>query len=117
PLIVRAHDRQPELVTHKGTDRPPSHLFHSLGRGKVDRHMEPFFIEILPEHDEERRLSSHEGEEFIVVVCGTIEVIYGTETHILEAGDSIYYNSVVPHYVSSANGEGASIYAVLYLPE
>ena len=79
--------------------------------------MEPFFIEILPEHDEERRLSSHEGEEFIVVVCGTIEVIYGTETHILETGDSIYYNSVVPHYVSSANGKEASIYAVLYLPE
>jgi len=50
-------------------------------------------------------------------VCGTIEVIYGTETHILEAGDSIYYNSVVPHYVSSANGKEASIYAVLYLPE
>ncbi len=107
PLIVRAHDRQPELVTHKGTDRPPSHLFHSLGRGKVDRHMEPFFIEILPEHDEERRLSSHEGEEFIVVVCGTIEVITALKHISSKLGDSIYYNSVVPHYVSSANGEGA----------
>ena len=40
----------------------------------------------------------------------------GTEVHILKAGDSIYYNSVVPHYVG-CKGDRAEIYAVLYLPE
>jgi quercetin dioxygenase-like cupin family protein len=62
-------------------------------------------------------LSSHEGEEFIVVVSGEVEIIYGQETHVLKPGDSIYYNSIVPHHVSSRNNKKAEIYAVLYFPE
>ncbi len=116
PLIVRRGDRREELSMLKGKDKPAALKFHSLGRGKSDRHMEPFYIEILPESAHDKKLSSHEGEEFIVVLSGEIEVIYGQETHTLEAGDSIYYNSVVPHYVS-ARGTVAEIYAVLYIPE
>jgi quercetin dioxygenase-like cupin family protein len=36
---------------------------------------------------------------------------------VLHPGDSIYYNSVVPHYVSCAGEEKATIYAVLYFPD
>jgi quercetin dioxygenase-like cupin family protein len=51
------------------------------------------------------------------VVSGRVELIYGKETSILEAGDSVYYNSVVPHCVSCADNAPAAIYAVLYIPE
>jgi len=117
PLILRVEDRREELSMLKGKDKPVSLRFHSLGRGKSDRHMEPFFIEILPESAKDKKLSSHEGEEFIVVLSGEIEVIYGQEAHVLKSGDSIYYNSVVPHFVG-CSGEGkAEIYAVLYIPD
>ncbi len=116
PLIVRREGRKEELSMHKGKDKPVALRFHSLGRGKKDRHMEPFYIEILPEPEEDKKLSFHEGEEFIVVLSGEVEVFYGQEVHILKAGDSIYYNSVVPHYVS-CRGDRAEIYAVLYFPE
>ncbi len=79
--------------------------------------MEPFFVEIMPESAKQKTLSSHEGEEFIVLVSGAVEVIYGNETYELKAGDSIYYNSIVPHYVSCAGEEKAEIYAVIYIPE
>jgi len=46
--------------------------------------MEPFFIEVMPESAAKKTLSSHEGEEWIAVVKGSIEVIYGKETYILE---------------------------------
>jgi len=117
PLVVRLEDRKEELsmLTRKG--RPVALNFYSLGRGKSDRHMEPFFIEVLPESAAEKKLSSHEGEEFIVVLSGEIEVIYGQETHVLKTGDSIYYNSVVPHYLSCRGDHKAEIYAVLYFPE
>ncbi len=116
PLIVRIEDRKQELSLLKGKDKPIALKFHSLGRGKKDRHMEPFYIEILPEPAEDKKLSSHEGEEFIVVLSGEVEIFYGQKTSILKAGDSIYYNSVVPHYVS-CRGSRAEIYAVLYFPE
>jgi len=116
PLVVRRGERKEELSMLKGKDRPVALKFHSLGRGKKDRHMEPFYIEILPEPDEDKKLSSHEGEEFIVVLSGEVEVAYGNDVRVLNAGDSIYYNSVIPHYVS-CRGERAEIYAVLYFPE
>ena len=117
PLIIRRVDRTEELHMLRAKDRPKAMSFYSLGRGKTDRHMEPFFVELLPESAGTPRLSSHEGEEFFVVHAGTVQVVYGTETHLLETGDSIYYNSIVPHYVSCAGSEPASIYAVLYIPE
>ncbi len=116
PLIVRLDQRKEELSMLKGRDRPVALRFHSLGRGKKDRHMEPFYIEIVPEPEYDKKLSSHEGEEFIVVLSGEVEVSYGNEVHLLQAGDSIYYNSAVPHYVSCRSPK-AEIYAVLYFPE
>lgn len=117
PLVIRKSEREEEIRVASDKSNTPALRFHSLGRGKTDRHMEPFFIDILPESAAEKKLSSHEGEEFIVVISGRIEVIHGKETRILEPGDSIYYNSVVPHHVSCVGEEKASIYAVLYFPE
>lgn len=117
PLIIRRDERKEEIITHRGIDKPVSLSFHSLGRGKVDRHMEPFIIEVFPESSKEKILSSHEGEEFIIVNSGKLNVIYGQDVYVLETGDSIYYNSIVPHYVSCHGDEVATITAVLYFPD
>lgn len=116
PLLTRKAERTSELSMLRGKDKPVDLKFYSLGKGKSDRHMEPFFVELLSESAEEKQLSSHEGEEFIVVHNGTVEIIYGDETYLLETGDSIYYNSIVPHCVSCKGAEKAAIYAVLYIP-
>lgn len=113
PLVIRTSDRKQELVMHPGCTDEASHRFHSLGRGKSDRNMEPFFIEMHPEGD--KPLDSHEGEEFMVVISGKMEVVYGEKTMVLEPGDSIYYNSIVPHHVGALEGP-CSIYAVIYFP-
>jgi len=117
PLIIRRRDRSRELSMLRSKNAPVAMQFYSLGRGKTDRHMEPFFVELLPESAVDKNLSSHEGEEFIVVHSGRIEIIYGKEIHQLDVGDSIYYNSVVPHYLSCLGDTPAAIYAVLYFPD
>ena len=61
-------------------------------------------------------LSSHEGEEFIMVMQGTMEICYGKNTYLLEEGDSIYYDSIVPHHVHAYQGQAAKILAVIYTP-
>ncbi len=90
--------------------------FYSLASHKKDRHMEPFLIEVKPGLDKAPVLSSHEGEEFLYVLHGIIEVGYGRETHTLQAGDSIYYDSIVPHEVRAAGDQKACILAVVYAP-
>jgi mannose-6-phosphate isomerase-like protein (cupin superfamily) len=117
PVVTRQQDREEELSMLKGKDKPGALRFFSLGKGKKDRRMEPFFIQIAPDASAEGQPNSHEGEEFIAVVSGRVEVVYGQESYRLEPGDSIYYNSVVPHSVTCLGEEPAEIYAVLYFPE
>ena len=116
PVINRSTDREIDIAMQRARDKRSAFRYHSLGKGKSDRSMEPFFVEITPEPDEDHQLSSHQGEEFILVTAGRIRVVYGQETHILEAGDTIYYNSVVPHYVGVEGDRPATIYAVLHQP-
>lgn len=113
PLIVRSPERREETTPHHGAG-PGNYHYYPLGKGKTDRHMEPLYIEIEP--TTESSLSSHEGEEFIIVVEGEVELTYGKQKHRLKAGDSMYYNSVVPHEVAAAGNARAAIYAVVYTP-
>ncbi|HII99915.1 MAG: hypothetical protein PWQ88_347 [Candidatus Methanomethylophilaceae archaeon] len=112
PLITLNQERRENGASHKG-QVSGHYRYYPLGIGKTDRHMEPFFIVVEP--SEEKVLSSHEGEEFIIVALGEIELIYGNDVYNLKAGDTIYYNSLVPHHVG-AKGERAEIYAVIYTP-
>lgn len=88
--------------------------FHALGAGKIDRNIDPFIIDVNTE-EKDYELSYHEGEEFIYVLEGEIEVEYGKESFKIAAGDSIFYDGVVPHHLHST-GEPAKILAVLYTP-
>ena len=63
----------------------------------VYKRQEPFIIDVAPTDDSDFVLSSHEGEEFIMVMEGTMEISYGKNTYLLEEGDSIYYDSSFPH--------------------
>ena len=113
PLIVRANERKDETEGPRGAGPDHAH-YYALGKGKTDRHMDPMFIEMGP--DQQKQLSSHEGEEFIIVVSGEIVLEYGKKTYNLKPGDTMYYNSIVPHFVGASGGKPASIYAVIFQP-
>lgn len=113
PLIIRMGEREEETASHKGGAEGHYH-YYPLGKGKMDRHMEPFFIEVDP--GQRKSLSSHEGEEFVMVMSGQVELIYGGKTHRLEKWDSMYYNSIVPHHLGASGENSAQILAVVYTP-
>ena len=58
----------------------------------------------------------NEGEEFIYVLEGEIEVIYGKDSFIIGPGDTIFYDSAVPHHLHASTKDDAKILAVLYTP-
>jgi transcriptional regulator with XRE-family HTH domain len=88
--------------------------FNALAADKNGRHMEPFIVTIEPDAQQEK--STHEGEEFIYVMEGALALDYGTTKETLNTGDSVYYDSIVPHKVYSANSEPVKILAVIYTP-
>jgi len=117
PVVVKSGQSDNVMrFSGKNTDFKESKLeFYSLASGKTDRHMEPFLIDVHPPENDDYQLSSHEGEEFIYVMNGEIEVIYGKEKYRVSEGDSIYYDSVVPHDLHAHGGE-AKILALVYTP-
>lgn len=70
--------------------------YHSLSKSKADRHMEPFIVDVEPTEESHFSLSSHEGEEFIYVMEGAVEVCHGKKCHLIKAGDSIF--NVLPEF-------------------
>ena len=90
--------------------------FFPLAEDKSGRHMEPFIIDINSLEDTNYLLSTHEGEEFIYVLSGVIEISYGNDKYLLEEGDSIYYDSIIEHHVHTLPGKTAKILAVVYAP-
>jgi transcriptional regulator with XRE-family HTH domain len=117
PVVTRKSEASDTISFSNNTTRSRKHMeYHSLSKSKADRHMEPFIIDVAPTKNESFILSSHEGEEFIMVLEGMMEISYGKASYLLEEGDSIYYDSIVPHHVHAFEGKSAKILAVIYTP-
>ena len=119
PVITRAGaaGEAARFKTGLPTDSPNEHKglsFRALAAEKGGRHMEPFIVDI--ESDAEQKKSTHEGEEFIYIISGSLALEYGSQSEVLNAGDSVYYDSIVPHRVISADGKPVKILAVIYTP-
>ena len=119
PVVCRAKEREEEtsISVSNGTVDARKHMeYHPMAKQKAGRHMEPFIVDIQPSEEKEFTSSAHEGEEFIYVMQGEIEIDYGKEKYLLKEGDSIYYDSIVKHHIHGAEGKAAKIMAVVYIP-
>jgi transcriptional regulator with XRE-family HTH domain len=101
-------DGKSAKTEHKGLS------FKMLAADKNGRHMEPFIVDIEPNAVQEK--SAHEGEEFIHILAGNLKLEYGTTSETLKPGDSVYYDSIVPHRLISADSQPVKILAVIYTP-
>lgn len=117
PTICRQNEEADTISFSNNALLSRKHMnYRSLAKSKSDRHMEPFIIDVEPIEDINFTLSQHEGEELIYVLEGTMEICYGDQSYILEQGDSIYYDSIIPHHVHAAKGGAAKVLAVIYTP-
>lgn len=117
PVISRKGELRKGISFSTGGKGFNPHLnFHPLAGDKSGRNMEPFIVEIEPSPEPKERSSSHEGEEFLYILSGEIEINYGKEKHKLCQGDSIYFDSIVKHSVWCPGHESAKVLAVVYAP-
>lgn len=113
-LVVRAgsSNRLNRRPQHGGPPQP--YLYHSLAYGKKHKHMEPFLVEFDPQLTSKPHSVHHAGEEFLYVLEGRIELSHGTEVYLLDAGDSVYWDSNEPHSLKALGEQVARGIAVLY---
>lgn len=112
--IVRKADRTTVSRVGPKEGGKSTYTYEALGAGKAGRRMEPFLVRLKPLIDRNVARSSHEGEEFLYVLSGKVEVFLDKFSDVLSEGDCIYYNSTIPHHVHSTEEKEALILAVIY---
>ncbi|MDP0493201.1 MAG: AMP-binding protein, partial [Fusobacterium sp. JB021] len=81
---------------------------------------EPFYVKMPYSKEEQNKpikLSTHNGQELDIVISGKMKMQIGEHVEVLEAGDSVYYNSSTPHGMIATDGDDAEIYAVVIKPD
>ncbi len=81
-----------------------------------DKIAEPFVVTAKfseAEQSEDIHVSSHEGQEFDLVLSGSLKVRIDDHIEILHEGDSIYYDSATPHGMIATGGEDCRFLAVV----
>ena len=58
-------------------------------------------------------LTTHEGQECDIVIRGHMRIQIGGKTEILHAGDTIYYDSSIPHGMIAVDGEDCAFYSIV----
>jgi len=85
--------------------------YEALAHQKSGKNMEPFLL--MPAFDE-KAIFSHDGEEFMYILEGVHEFVYDDKKYTLHEGDSIYFDSRIPHTGRSVGNKRAKILAVMY---
>ena len=109
--ITRKNERRTISRSTSHGGKKQLYIYKSLAPEVKGRHMEALVVQL--EEDPEKEISVHEGEEFIFVLDGVVELGIGEDTFALEPGDSAYYLSTTPHHIAAQSGK-ATILAVLY---
>ena len=117
----------PELsgytVTRRGEGVPivrrKGFVYNRLASRFKNKTVEPFHV-VIPYSEEALsqplHMSSHAGQEMDIVLKGTLRITVGSHTEILHEGDSIYYDSSLPHDEVALGGEDCEIYAFVTAP-
>jgi len=72
-------------------------IYYSLSSLKTRHLIEPFIIRYPVIGKEPIKLFDHFGEEFLFVLKGKMDLVYGKEKIRLKAGDAIHFDPSTPH--------------------
>jgi transcriptional regulator with XRE-family HTH domain len=89
-----------------------AHTYKLLGARGFKSTLEPVHVTIAP-CDDSRDAYAHEGEEFVYVLSGRLVLIVDGVEYRLGAGESIHYQSTIPHTVRNETSEPAEALWVL----
>ena len=106
------------FLTRKGqgvsVERRKAYKYQSLAGGFRGRKAEPFLVLVEPKPDDTPlEKTSHEGQEFNVVVEGSLELTIGKKVLVLNEGDSIYFDASQPHCMRALGGKSVKFLAVI----
>lgn len=114
------HEEQQDahLITRKGEHRTivthhDSSYYKLLHADREERALDMMVITLKAGYTYDKKALSHEGEECGYVLKGTLTVYLNGKDYILQEGDSIHFDSTLPHkYINNGEEDCVSIWAM-----
>ena len=112
-ILVRSNESK--VIDSRYFGREESgYYYEALAYKRSNKYMEPFLVEFKRKRAEKLSYFSHEGEEFIYLLEGTLEFRTETEQYVLYPGDSLYFESSIPHAYRAMGRRNAKALTVVY---
>lgn len=122
PLDVLMFGEEPKMnsyfLTRKGTgisvERTKVYKYQSLASGFRRRIADPFIVTVEPRpEDTPIYYNTHDGQEFNLVIEGHLLLSINGKELILNEGDSLYFDSSLPHGMKALDGKTVKFLAVI----
>jgi transcriptional regulator with XRE-family HTH domain len=112
PLVAVVRKDQRVQLPDRPSAREVTYRFESLDYAATERRFSCYYAEFFPVAADKLRPHEHPGVEFIYTIEGTLSVHVGGEEYALAAGDSMYFDSTVPHAYRRSGGRTCSAVVV-----
>lgn len=96
--------------------RTQAYSYKTLTPDAETKHMKAFLVTIDPKQDHKMVEYRHEGEEFIYILKGHVEVRVGENQNLLKKGESLHFNSGIPHKLRNLSDDEAKLIVVIFTP-
>jgi quercetin dioxygenase-like cupin family protein len=104
-------------IVKKGKDltieRRKEYKYQDLALDFAHKKAEIFLVTVESSKYESKHTYSHPGQEFNYILEGMLKVVYDGNEYILEAGDSVYFDSGYEHAMIALNGKSAKFLCVI----
>lgn len=96
--------------------RTRNYAYTTLTPGAENKHLKAFRVTIPALQEHKGVGYQHEGEEFVYVLAGTLDITVGDHVNHLDEGDSLHFNSGIQHHMRNVGEKDAELLVVLYNP-
>ena len=96
-------------------ERRSDYKYQSLAPNFIHKKAEPFIVKVEPKPaDDVPHANAHPGQEFNYLLEGRMKLQIDASEIILEAGDSVYFDSTHEHYMMALDGKPARFIAIIF---
>jgi quercetin dioxygenase-like cupin family protein len=96
--------------------RTENYAYTTLTPGAENKHLKAFKVTVDALQDHKGVGYQHEGEEFVYLLSGQMEIVVGDHVNKLKAGDSLHFNSGIRHKMRNVGKKEAELLVVIYGP-
>ena len=96
--------------------RTENYAYVTLTPGAENKHLKAFRVTVDPMKEHKGVGYQHEGEEFVYVLAGNIEITVGDHVNSLKKGQSLHFNSGIRHKLRNVGRKKAELLVVIYVP-